>query len=183
MNESAQTTSEGQGELTGGADPTKGGKAPKRPIPGTLTEFLQSDYQASAYANALTKGSKVTRRPDEADRAQALLAVGQNPALLSRVAELARLMLEKTESVHLTEAIKRFASDVIRAQDDDLVNWGNNIGFTADTELGKLAARVNGARASGDKDVLQRAEHVLQIGLAVASTRADFASTGMGQPQ
>lgn len=148
------------------------GKAAKKPVPAALVEFLKSDAPASAYVGALM--SRDVAIPDEAARGKAVDAVVEQPELLPRVITLARTALAKDDS-RIRNAISAFASDVVRSQDDDLADWSKVGGMGPEAGLVELAARVRTARAGSDKDLLQRAEQVLQLGLAVISIRSGFA--------
>lgn len=148
------------------------GKDTKKSVPATLTEFLKSDASASAYVNELI--NRDIAIPDEAARDRAVESVVKEPELLPRVIGLTRTALAKDDS-RTKAAISTFASNVIRSQDDELADWSTVGGLSTESDLVKLAARVRSARAAGDKEALQRAEQVLQLGLAVVCARASFA--------
>jgi hypothetical protein len=179
MTEIIPSPPEASGVLANDALEKKSDKKRKKAIPASLPIFLQSDCPVSAYVAALEKGGKATKRPDQADRDEAVSAVLVDPSLLPKVTDLARTIFETSQSLHLAETVKRLASDIIRAQDDELSGWGNNGGFSADAELGKLAARLRTARVGGEKLIIQQAEHLLQLGLVVVSNRSDFNPTAI----
>lgn len=179
MTEIMPSIPEAPGAPANDASEKKSGKESKKAVPASLPIFLQSDCPVSAYVAALEKGGKATKRPDQADREAAVSVVMDNPSLLPKVTDLVRSIFEKSHSLHLAETVKRLASDIIRAQDEELSEWGSNVGFSAEAELGKLAARLRSARVGGEKMIIQQAEQLLQLGLVVVSTRSDFNSTAI----
>lgn len=163
--------------VTGQGDATTDKEANK-PVPATLIEYLRGEGPAGAYVTALLAPQSKTKIPTEADREEAVAAVAASPALLSRAVDLAKAAFGRTDASRIKPSVIALASDIIRAQDEDLAGWSRLAGSTAEAELGKLAVRVRGARASSDKEALQRAEQVFQLGLAVVCTRADFDTIG-----
>ncbi|WP_295525989.1 hypothetical protein [Novosphingobium sp. Chol11] len=151
-------------------------KQAKKPLPANLANFLTSEYPAGPYVAALIDDN--TRALDEDERTDGVKLVKARPELLPRVVELARASISRTVSNRVKLAISDLSSNVIRSQDQDLENWSRLAGSTGEAELGKLAQRLRKAREAGNKDLLQQAEHLLQLGLAVVIGRADFSLIG-----
>lgn len=148
----------------------------KKPLPASPADFLASDYPASAYVEALI--SRKTKTLDEIEREQCIQLVKDDPKLLSRIAELTRASLNIFEASRIKLAVIELASYIIRIQDDSLENWSRLSGSTAEAELGKLAENLNKARQSDDKDIIQQAEYVFQIGFSIIISRGDFSVIG-----
>lgn len=160
------------GAPEGNAKDSADGKGAKKPVPATLVEFLKGDVPASAYVSALIE--RTVTIPDEAERERALEAVIDEPKLLPRVITLARTALGKSEASRIKGTISAFASNVVRSQDKALADWSTFGGRPAEADLVPLVVRVREARAAGDKDSLQKAEQVFQLGMAVVSARLSF---------
>jgi hypothetical protein len=161
---------------TGPASEKKDAKQAKKPLPLGLAEFLTGDYPAAPYVTALI--DRKTRPLEEDQRLEGVKLLKEQPELLPRVVELARASMSKAEASRIKNAVTELASNIIRSQDESLESWSRLAGSTAEAELGKLAQHLRKAREADDKNAQQRAEHLLQLGLAVVIGRGDFSPIG-----
>lgn len=173
MSSPEQRSNEGPAAYAEQPGQEQGSSKSKRSMPANLPAFLRSDFPLNAYVNALTKSASVTQRPTEADRAEALQIINDDLSLLPKFADLTRSIIEKSHSSILTDSIRTLAFQLIR-QDEDLSDWGRNAGYTADTEIGRLARRVKDARGREDKEAVKAAEQKLRLGLCLVCMRSDF---------
>ncbi|MGY6638077.1 MAG: hypothetical protein ACXIUO_13165 [Erythrobacter sp.] len=160
----------------GQASEKKSRKQVKKPVPADLADYLQAGSPAASYVTALV--DREARALDDDERALGVKLIKAHPELLPRLVELARASLSKSVSLRVRKDVTRLSSDVIRSQDEDLADWFRLAGSAPDAEVGKLARYLQRARDGADKDTQQRAEHLLQLGLAVMCGQEGFNTIG-----
>jgi predicted nucleic acid-binding Zn-ribbon protein len=154
----------------------KSGKQVKKPAPADLADYLQGGAPAASYVTALVE--RKARALDEDERALGVKLIKAHPELLPRLVELARASLSKAVSSRVKKDVTRLSSDVIRSQDEALADWFRLAGSAPDAEVGKLARHLQRARDGAEKDAQQRAEHLLQLGVAIMSGQDGFQTIG-----
>lgn len=142
--------------------------------PSSLPAYLKGSAGANRYVAAIGDEAKI---PDENERVAALEMVGSDPKLFPRAVELMRAVSASNNS-RLRAAIKLWASDILRACDPALSRWAQLADRRPEDEVGDLARRLRLVRSSADKAKVTEAEQVLLMGIAIASTRADFDAIG-----